>query len=231
MNATFDLLTFARGPAMSFAVVVFVAGVLWRLVGIFLLKRRPDLSPPRKRSAWKGLRLIVLRSWPKPAFFHGGTAFAEVIGYVFHIGFLVALFFYLPHLLFFRDVFSGLFGIRNSTSIGWPTLPGGVIYFFSAVSVAAMLGSLAHRLFNGPKRMMSNFDDYFSWFVTFAPIVTGMMAYSHVGAPYPSLLAWHLLSVALLLIWFPFGKLMHVFYFFTTRGTEGVQFERKGASL
>jgi nitrate reductase gamma subunit len=58
-----------------------------------------------------------------------------------------------------------------------------------------------------------------------------MLAYSHVGAPYQTLLAWHLLSVALLLIWFPFGKLMHAFTIFAARGTQGVQFERKGASL
>jgi hypothetical protein len=58
-----------------------------------------------------------------------------------------------------------------------------------------------------------------------------MLAYSHVGGPYPKLLATHLLSVELLLVWFPFGKLMHAFTIFAARGVQGVDFERKGASL
>ena len=67
--------------------------------------------------------------------------------------------------------------------------------------------------------------------MTTAPLATGMLAYSHVGAPYQTLIAVHLLSVELLLVWFPFGKLMHAFTVFLSRGTQGLQFERKGATL
>lgn len=227
-----DLLAFARGPAMQWATVIFVVGVLWRLVGIVLLRTKADLSEPRNRASWKGLRLIALRSWPRKEFL-GGTAFGEVMGYTFHIGFFVALFFYLPHLLFFEDVAKGLLdtSFRQVFGFSWPYLPGGVIYFFSAVSVAALVAVLIHRITNPVKRLISNFDDYFSWLVTFTPIVTGMLAYSHVGAPYQTLLAIHLLSVALLMVWFPFGKLMHAFTIFAARGSQGMQFERKGATL
>jgi nitrate reductase gamma subunit len=227
-----DLLTFARGPGMHWAVAIFVVGVLWRLVGIFLLRGKRDLSEPRSRSAWKGLRLIGLRSWPRKEFL-GGTAFGEIMGYTFHIGFFVALFFFLPHILYFEDIAKGLLGVNFQRVFGvaWPYLPGGIVYFFSAVSAAALLAVLVHRIADPVKRLISNFDDYFSWFVTIAPIVTGMLAYSHVGAPYPTLLAVHLLSVELLLIWFPFGKLMHAFTIFAARATQGVDFERKGAPL
>ena len=227
-----DLLTFARGPGMQWATTVFVIGVLWRLLGILLLRGKKELSEPRSGSAWKGLRLIGLRSWPRKEFL-GGTAFGEIMGYTFHIGFLVALFFYLPHILFFEDIAKGVIGVNFKRVFGfaWPVLPGGAIYFFSAVSVAALIAVLIHRIANPVKRMLSNFDDYFSWFVTIAPIVTGMLAYSHFGAPYPMLLALHLLSVQLLMVWFPFGKLMHAFTMFLARGVQGVAFERKGASL
>ena len=113
----------------------------------------------------------------------------------------------------------------------WPYLPGGAVYFFSAVSVAALLAVLIHRIANPVKRMLSNFDDYFSWVVTITPIATGLLAYAHWGAPYATLLALHLLSVELLMVWFPFGKLMHAFTIFAARGIQGVKFERKGASL
>jgi nitrate reductase gamma subunit len=98
--------------------------------------------------------------------------------------------------------------------------------------MAALLAVLVHRIVNPVKRLISNFDDYFSWFVTIAPLMTGMAAFSHLGGwPYERVLAFHLLSVQLLLIWFPFGKLMHSFTIFAARGATGLIFERKGASL
>ena len=81
-------------------------------------------------------------------------------------------------------------------------------------------------------QLISNFDDYFSWLVTIAPLATGMAAFAHLGGwPYERLLAVHLLSAELLLVWFPFGKLMHAFTIFVARGSTGMLFERKGASL
>ena len=228
-----SLLDFARGPALQWSIVIFVVGVLWRLLGVLLLRTRKDLSEPRKDAAWKGLRLIALRSWPRKEFL-GGTAFGEVMGYAFHIGFLLALFFYVPHVLFFADIARGLFGtdLHGLTGLNWPTLPNGVVTLLSAISIAALVAVLIHRIVSPVKRLISNFDDYFSWLVTIAPLATGMAAFAHLGGwPYERLLAVHLLSAELLLVWFPFGKLMHAFTIFVARGSTGMLFERKGASL
>jgi nitrate reductase gamma subunit len=78
-------------------------------------------------------------------------------------------------------------------------------------------------------RMLSNFDDYFSWFVTLLVIVTGLATTAHFGAPYQTLLGLHILSFDLLLVWFPFGKLMHAFYIFPSRAINGALLARKGA--
>ena len=228
-----NLLDFARGPALQWSVVIFIVGVLWRLLGVFLLRTRKDHSEPRNDAAWKGLRLIALRSWPRKEFL-GGTAFGEVMGYTFHIGFLLTLFFFVPHVLFFADISRGLFGtdLHGLTGLSWPTLPNGVVMLLSAISIAALVAVLIHRLVNPVKRMISNFDDYFSWLVTIAPLATGMAAFAHLGGwPYERLLAVHLLSAELLLVWFPFGKLMHAFTIFAARGATGLIFERRGASL
>jgi nitrate reductase gamma subunit len=227
-----DLLAFAKGPGMQWAVAIFVAGTLWRLVGVFLLPGRSDLSAPRNPAAWKGLRLIVTRLWPRREF-RSRTALTHVLGYAFHVGFFVVLFLYLPHILFFEDVAKGLLGVDFKQIFGfaWPYLPGPLVYFFAAIAVAALAGLLVHRLTNPVKRLISNFDDYFSWLVTIAPLVTGMLAYGHAVSPYETILGLHILSVELLMVWFPFGKLMHAFTVFATRGTQGMQFERKGATL
>jgi len=97
--------------------------------------------------------------------------------------------------------------------------------------VFCLIVVLIHRMVNPVKRLISNFDDYFSWFVTIAPLITGMLATSHIGGPYQILLALHILSVELLLVWFPFSKLMHVFTMFTARAVTGALFDRKGAAL
>ncbi len=57
-----------------------------------------------------------------------------------------------------------------------------------------------------------------------------MAAYMHVGGPYQTVLAVHILSVEALMIWFPFSKLMHLFTMFAVRGVTGVLFARKGAA-
>lgn len=228
-----SLLDFARGPALQWSIVVFLVGVLWRLLGMLLLRTRKELSEPRKAAAWKGLRLIALRSWPRKEFL-GGTAFGEVMGYTFHLGFLLALFFFVPHVLFFADVSRGLLGadLHSLTGFAWPTLPNSVVTLLSAVSIAALVAVLIHRVVSPVKRLISNFDDYFSWLVTLAPLATGMAAFAHLGGwPYERLLALHVLSADALLAWFPFGKLMHAFTIFAARGSTGMIFERKGASL
>jgi len=48
------------------------------------------------------------------------------------------------------------------------------------------------------------------------------------GVRYEELLALHVLSVCALLIWFPFGKLMHLFLAFPARFQAGVLLQRKG---
>jgi nitrate reductase gamma subunit len=77
--------------------------------------------------------------------------------------------------------------------------------------------------------MLSNFDDYFSWLITAGVIVTGLAATAHIGARYETLLGLHILSFDALLIWFPFGKLMHAFYLLPSRAVNGYLLSRKGA--
>ena len=226
-----SLLEFARGPAMVFALAVFVTGTAWRLMGIALLPGRTDLSEPRTRASWTGLRLIALRSWPRREF-TAGTLFGEITGYTFHIGFLLIAFFYVPHILFFAGLIEGLSGGRLAIGTGWPSLPTAATSVIAVLALAALVAALIHRLISPVKRLISNFDDYFSWLVTAAPLATGLAAYAHVGGTrYEILLAAHLITVEALLVWFPCGKLMHAFTALAVRGATGVLFERKGAAL
>jgi nitrate reductase gamma subunit len=147
--------------------------------------------------------------------------FTLINGYVFHIGLALCVFLLLPHILFFEDLLG----------LSWPHLPNNVIYALSVVTTISLIAALVMRLANPAQRIISTFDDYFSWLVTFLPVRTGLVATSHLGARYETLLALHILSVALLLVWLPFGKLMHGFLVFVTRSQTGAQLNHRGAQL
>ncbi len=216
-----SLLDFARGPGFEVAVAMLAFGVVWRLVGILALRRPVDHSEPRTGWGWVGgLRLVFSRSWPRREF-RERVLHWDIISYLFHIGYAVAILGYVPHILV----------IRNLTGLRWPGLPGGVIAFFAGISAAALLALLGHRMSSPVLRRLSNFDDYFSWLVVFAPLVTGLMAYYNMGDSYQLVLGLHVLFGDLLLAWLPFGKIMHVILFAFSRATTGTVYGRRGAAL
>jgi nitrate reductase gamma subunit len=216
-----DLLGFARGPALKVALAVFCLGVVWRIVGFALLRIRRDLNKPRNsilKLLIAGVVTVGSRSWPHPEFI-GRTGAGEALGYSYHIGLFAVVLLFTPHILFL----GGLFGFT------WPGLPSSLITVISVLTLSLFLAVLFRRVTNPVMRMLSNFDDYFSWFITALVIVTGIAATAHIGGPYQTLLAVHILSVDALLIWFPFGKLMHAFYIFPSRAINGALLARKGA--
>lgn len=218
-----ELLDFARGPALRVAMAVFVLGTLWRLVAVLLLPRLRDRAPPREGAPGPvagALATIVRRMWPRRAFVPA-TLFPIVNGYVFHVGLAVVVFGLAPHILFIRDL----------TGLHWPALPSNVVYGVGVITMASLLAALVRRWFHPVTRLLSGVSDYLSWLLTMLPVATGLAAVSHIGARYETLLALHVLSVALFLVWFPFGKLMHAFLFVFSRGATGIRFSRRGVAL
>jgi nitrate reductase gamma subunit len=217
-----DLLGFARGPALKVAIAIFCLGVAWRIVGFGLLRIRRDLNKPRAPIAKflvGGLITVGSRSWPHREFI-GRTGAGEALGYSYHLGLFAVVLLFGPHIAFLAS----LFGIT------WPGLPSSLITVISVLTLTLFVAVLFRRVTNPVMRMLSNFDDYFSWSVTMLVLVTGLAATAHFGAPYQTLLALHILSVDLLLVWFPFGKLMHAFYIFPSRALNGAILARKGAT-
>jgi nitrate reductase gamma subunit len=220
---TMELLDFARGTALKFAFAVFVAGTLWRLVGVLLLPRMRDLSPAREGAPLPllaALRTIVRRMWPRPEF-AAGTLFPTINSYVFHLGLAIVVFGLAPHILFFH----------NLLGLSWPALPSNLVFGVGIITLASLFAALARRLTSPVVRLLSHAGDYISWLMTALPVATGLLATSHLGLRYETLLALHILSIAAFLIWFPFGKLMHAFLFAFSRGATGMRFGHRGVKV
>jgi nitrate reductase gamma subunit len=227
VSAGAAMLEFARGPALTVSLVILFAGIAWRLIGIFRLPKKPDLSEPRSTALVSGaLRGIVTRMWPHREFGNSPTL-STTNGYVYHIGLALIVFGYLPHIAF----------IGRLTGLSWPPLPEPVFYVVAGLTIVSLFIALMYRLTDPVLKLLSNFDDYFSWFVVMLALLTGMLVIDHPFRPgeplpppgQPGLVAAHLLAVELLFIWLPFGKLSHAFLVFVSRGTTGAAFARRGA--
>jgi nitrate reductase gamma subunit len=214
-----DLLLWARGPGLQIASIIFVVGVVVRLFGIFTLGRKPNLAEPRGSAMAGGLRTILTRSFPDSST-HKRSAFTHIAGYVFHIGFFVTLFLYAPHIL----VIDAVMGVS------WPALPTPIVDAAAVLTMITLVAVLLHRISDPVLRFLSRFQDYFVWFLTILPVVTGYIAFHRIGLPPPTLIAIHILSVELLMIVFPFTKLMHAFTLFMARWYNGAIAGYKGVN-
>jgi len=196
--------------------------VLWRLVGVALLRYRFIKAEPGAtltQSLYGSIVTVGSRSWPHKPFI-GRTGYGEALGYSYHIGLFIVILGFAPHIEFFKGLLS----------ISWPAMPSTWIHLAGVLTLTLMLAVLIRRISHRVLRRLSNFDDYFSWFVTVSAVVTGLMASGHMGGvPYETMLAVHLLSVELLLVWFPFGKLMHAFFIIPSRAVNGYTLSHKGA--
>lgn len=223
-----DLLEFARGPALTLALVVFVTGTLWRLLAVLRRPHLPDRSPAREGAPppWlAALRAIGRGMWPRKAFGQS-VLLMSLNAYVFHIGLALVFFGYAPHIAF----------VHRLTGLSWPALPDAVMYLAAGATIVSLLLALWLRLTDPVRKMISNADDLITWTLTFLPVLTGMallnepsalmLARDHVV--YPGPLAVHLLTLELFLIWFPFGKLMHAILFAFSRGATGIRFSHRG---
>lgn len=215
-----QFLTWVRGPGLDIALGIFLLGVLWRLFEIYSLGRKPDLSAPRHASGASGLHTVFRRSIPPPGMLKRSPV-SYIGGYVFHIGLAIVVFGFAPHILL----------IKNLTGLSWPGLPSQFIDLAAVVTMAAMVVVLVDRINKPVKRFLSTFEDWFTWTVTFLPVLTGWMAVQHLLLPYTTMLALHILSVEILLIVLPFTKLFHVFTLFGSRWYNGRVNGHKGVPV
>lgn len=220
-----DLLDWARGPLLYAALTVFVLGVAWRFFALSRLPTTLPAAPARtKFSRADALAAALTRMWPRKGM-RGSATLVTLNPYVFHIGLVLVVFGYAPHIAF----------VRRLTGLGWPALPDAVMYIAAAATIISLL---MFRLTDPVLKKISRADDMVTWMVTMLPLITDMAVVGEPSASslarsivlYRDPLAIHLISLELLLVWFPFGKLMHAVLFLPGRmqlatflGRRGVQ--------
>ncbi len=205
-----ELLLWVRSTGLQIAVAVFVLGMSYRILHLLMLGRKRSLAEARGSEWGGGLRTMWRRSFVSLALSPRGK-FTVVAGYVFHLGFFITFLFLSQHIDLLRAVLG----------IGWPAMPRGIIDIAAVLAIGAMIALLVHRFVDPVKRLLSGFEDYLTWTLSFLPLLTGFMLLRGIGFEYVTLLTLHIASVELLLVAAPFTKLAHMFSTFIARWYNG----------
>jgi hypothetical protein len=110
---------------------------------------------------------VFTRSIADPGTFKSAP-FNVVVGWIWHIGFLIALLLFIPHIEL----------IKSLLGISWPGLPNPVVDLVTAVTLVALVATLVHRLTHPVKKRISTVEDYVVWVITFLVLLTGYLAYT-----------------------------------------------------
>ncbi len=205
-----ELLAWLRGPGLQWSLIIFIAGLIFRVAENLALGRTPDLATPRSPVFAAGLATVWRRSLFHPGMSYRGY-FTLIAGYTFHLGLLITLFFLSQHIVMFRAILG----------FGWPALPPSIIDFCTLLSIAALITILIHRITDPVVRSISDYQDYLAWLLTLLPLATGFLAMHPLGMAYIQALTLHLMSVEVLLIAIPFTKLSHMASIFISRWYNG----------
>jgi nitrate reductase gamma subunit len=217
MSDPMDFLLLVKGPLFNWALAIFALGLSVRILEILVLGRRRNFAEPRAGEWLPGLRTMLTRTVADPGTFKRAP-FNVVVGWLWHIGFLIALLLFIPHIAL----------IKSLLGIYWPGLPNPAVDLVTAVTLVALVATLVHRLTHPVKKRISTFEDYLVWTLTFLLVLTGYLAYHRLINPYPLALGLHILTAEVFLILLPFTKLTHIFTTFIARWYNGASFGRRG---
>jgi len=206
---------FIEGPLWYFALAVFLIGVAWRIFAIFRTGSKADLSVPRRSVAVSAVMTSLRRFVPRHEM-SPRIRLHVIAGYMFHLGLFALLLFAAPHVLFLQEQLLGF---------GWTPMPYWAFILASQIAFAGLFILWLHRLLNPVARLISDADDHVAAGLTFVVMLTGCLALMEA---FTGLRVLHLFTVELLMIYFPFSRLMHAFTFIPSRAYTGALFGRRG---
>jgi nitrate reductase gamma subunit len=220
-----EVLRFARGPLFNVALLVFVAGMIFRLARVIMLGWSRDRVPSMGdkgvgviKSYLKALAIWPFIPWVKGTFNRNPITY--IAGGLFHLGLFAVILLGTAHVL----VWKSLLGFA------WPSLPLPIVDWLAAVAIVAMIALFINRLVNPVLKLITGPAEWMNWGVVFMPMVTGYIMTHHLWFAYDVLFSLHMLAVDLLLIWIPFSRISHFVFYFFSRTVHGVEFGKRGVT-
>jgi nitrate reductase gamma subunit len=221
-----SVLEFARGPFFYAALLIFIGGMIYRLVNVIGLGWKKDLVKAKGskaggvvRSFLKGILIWPFIPWVKNTFKRNPLVY--IGGGLFHLGLFVVIFLGTPHMLAWKSLLG----------FGWPTLALPIVDWLAAGAIVGMLILLINRIIHPVLRLISGPAEYLAWLFVFLPMVTGYMMTHHLWFQYQTLYSLHMLAVDVMLIWIPISRISHFIFYFFARVIHGTEFGKRGVAL
>lgn len=217
-----DVLEFARGPFFQVALLVFVAGMAYRLFRVVALGWAPDRVKGKGsklggavKSFAKGILIWPFVPWVKNAFKRNPVIY--LAGGLFHLGLFVVIFLGAAHVLAWKSLLG----------FAWPSLPLPIVDWLAAGAIVAMIALAINRLVNPVLKLISGPAEWLNLLAVFLPMVTGYIMTHHLFFRYEVLFSLHMLAVDVLLIWIPLSRISHFMFYFFSKSIHGAQFGKR----
>ena len=212
-----DLYEWVRGPVMTGTLILFAAGLAFRVFQFFRLTRRlPPLAAPwhdrgrdtpgagQRKRAMPGLLRKVRIHYRNSLF--GMTPVTAWLTVAYHVVIVLAVCFTQGH--------NVLLDLSWGASL--PAIPEKAMDILTIFMIAVSLFYLLRRAFSAKMRFPRMLRDYLAILATAAPFVTGFMAY-HQWFDYRTVIICHMLSGQIMVIALLYTKLGHFIFFFFGR--------------
>ncbi|NOZ02416.1 MAG: nitrate reductase [Deltaproteobacteria bacterium] len=203
---------FVRGPLVWIAFIVFVGGVLYRLVSTAILAGKEKTVFPTMDLKY-GLRSLM--HWIVP-FANRNTRMRPiftVVSFAFHICLLATPMFLMGHAVLWKE----------SWGVSWWSLPPATADVMTLVVVFGCVFFVLRRLTSPEVRNVTTWKDYALVLLVVSPFITGYAAHQQ-WLDARAMLILHIICGALWLVAIPFTRLSHMIWFAFSRAYMGSEF-------
>ncbi len=207
------LYNLVRGPLVWIAFIVFIGGSIYRVYSFINLAKKDKTIMPfislkyTLRSLYHWLIPFNSVNWRR-------RPVITIATFLFHIGLVFTPIFLLSHNILWRE----------SWGITWWTLPEELADIMTLIVILCSVFLFLRRILAPEVKFVTSNSDYLLLFISFAPFMTGFLAYHQLLLVHKTMVILHILFGEIMLIAIPFTRLVHMFYFFLTRSFMGSQF-------
>jgi nitrate reductase gamma subunit len=209
-----DLYELVRGPFAWVALIIFVAGSIYRIIAMLVRgKKEPALDPAENfRGA---VRSILHGLIPFGATTMRQQPVFAIVTIGFHLCVIILPLFLLAHIVLWYE----------SWQILWWSLPDLLADLMAVWVILACLYFLGRRWLVPEVKKVTRPSDILLPVIVLLTFLTGFLAY-HQWGPYRPIMILHVLAGEILLIAIPFSKLGHMLFFMFSRAYMGAEYGR-----
>ena len=194
-----ELLTFLKGPLLTFVVLIFVLGLIRNAVlSVWIMVEGTRRAGDRNIPYARVLRNMAVWLFPVTRL-HRSLPVFSYASFFFHLGVISSAFFLREH----ADFFGGL-------GRSWPAIPHPYVDWLALLAFAGLTILLGFRIYVRQSRAVSGFEDYAILVLLTVTVGMGYLAgQSWNVIPYNVTMVFHISAGATILVLTPFTKLAH----------------------